>query len=55
MMSVALHDRLIGRPGRAKGLAAFLDYVLKHDRVWVCRGVDIARHWIAHYPPPAIS
>jgi hypothetical protein len=29
--------------------------VLKHDRVWVCRGVDIARHWIAHHPPPAIS
>jgi allantoinase len=55
MMSVALHDRLIGRPGRAKGLAAFLDYVLKHDRVWICRGVDIARHWIAHHPPPAIS
>ena len=55
MMSLALHDRLIGRPGRAKGLAEFLDYVLKHDRVWICRGVDIARHWIAHHPPPAIS
>jgi len=55
MMSVALHDRLIGRPGRAKGLAEFLDYVLKHDRVWICRGVDIAHHWIAHHPPPAIS
>jgi peptidoglycan/xylan/chitin deacetylase (PgdA/CDA1 family) len=55
MMSLALHDRLVGRPGRAKGLAEFLDYVLKHDRVWICRGVDIARHWIAHHPPPAIS
>ena len=55
MMSLALHDRLIGRPGRAKGLAEFLDYVLKHDQVWICRGVDIARHWIAHHPPPAIS
>ena len=55
MMSLALHDRLIGRPGRAKGLAEFLDYVLRHDRVWICRGVDIARHWIAHHPPPAIS
>jgi len=55
MMSLALHDRLIGRPGRAKGLAEFLDYVLKHDRVWICRGVDIARHWIAHHTPPAIS
>ena len=42
MMSLALHDRLIGRPGRAKGLADFLDYVLEHDRVWICRGVDIA-------------
>jgi peptidoglycan/xylan/chitin deacetylase (PgdA/CDA1 family) len=53
MMSLALHDRLIGRPGRAKGLAEFLDYVLKHDRVWICRGVDIARHWMAHHPAPA--
>src|SRR5262245_20134347 len=51
MMSLALHDRLIGRPGRAHGLAKFLDYVLGHDRVWICRGIDIARHWIAHHPP----
>ena len=55
MMSLALHDRLIGRPGRAKGLADFLDYVLKHDRVWICRGVDIARHWMTHFPPQAAS
>ena len=55
MMSLALHDRLIGRPGRAKGLADFLDYVLKHDRVWICRGVDIAKHWMTHFPPPAAS
>jgi allantoinase len=54
MMSLALHDRLIGRPGRAEGLAKFLDYVLEHDRVWICRGVDIARHWIAHHPAPAV-
>jgi putative urate catabolism protein len=53
MMSLALHDRLIGRPGRAEGLARFLDYVLRHDGVWICRGVDIARHWIAHHPAPA--
>src|SRR6266436_6678727 len=52
MMSLALHDRLIGRPGRAEGLARFLDYVLDHDRVWICRGIDIARHWIAHHPAP---
>jgi len=53
MMSLALHDRLIGRPGRARGLARFLDYVLDHDRVWICRAVDIARHWWQHRPPEA--
>jgi allantoinase len=53
MMSLALHDRLCGRPGRAAGLERFLDYVLKHDRVWICRGIDIAHHWIAHHPAPA--
>jgi len=55
MMSLALHDRLIGRPGRAEGLARFLDYALDHDRVWICRGVDIARHWIAQHPAPKVS
>src|SRR5882757_6345433 len=55
MMSLALHDRLIGRPGRAAGLARFLDYVQKHDGVWICRGVDIARHWMAHHPAPAVG
>ena len=49
MMSLALHDRLIGRPGRARGLARFLDHVQEHDKVWICRGVDIARHWIQHH------
>jgi putative urate catabolism protein len=53
MMSLGLHDRLIGRPGRARGLAKFLDYVLEHDRVWICRGVDIAHHWRQHHPPPS--
>jgi allantoinase len=52
MMSIGLHDRLTGRPARAGGLVRFLDHVSKHDRVWVCRGVDIARHWIKRYPPP---
>ena len=51
MMSVGLHDRLIGRPGRAAGFASFLDYILKHDRVWICRGVDIAQHWVKFHPP----
>jgi len=50
MMSVGLHMRLIGRPGRFKALERFLDHVARHDRVWICRRVDIARHWIAHHP-----
>jgi peptidoglycan/xylan/chitin deacetylase (PgdA/CDA1 family) len=50
MLSLGLHDRLIGRPGRAAGLARFLDYVLAHDGVWICRGVDIARHWMTRHP-----
>jgi putative urate catabolism protein len=45
MMSVGLHCRLVGRPGRSKALVRFLDYVLEHEQVWVCRRVDIARHW----------
>jgi allantoinase len=53
MLSVGLHCRLAGRPGRAAGLARFLDYVLAHDGVWVTRRVDIARHWVAHHPPPS--
>ena len=51
MLSVGLHCRLVGRPGRAAALARFLDYVGKHDRVWVARRIDIARHWIATHPP----
>jgi len=51
MMSVGLHTRLAGRPGRAAALGRFLDHVLAHDDVWVCRRVDIARHWIAEHPP----
>lgn len=51
MMSVGLHTRLAGRPGRAAALERFLDHVAEHDDVWVCRRVDIARHWIAEHPP----
>jgi OHCU decarboxylase len=51
MMSVGLHCRLVGRPGRAASLARFLDYVASHDRVWVARRIDIARHWIHHHRP----
>jgi putative urate catabolism protein len=50
MMSIGLHCRLAGRPGRAAALARFLDHVLSKDKVWVCRRVDIARHWHEHHP-----
>jgi chitin deacetylase len=53
MMSVGLHCRLVGRPGRAAALARFLDYVKSHDRVWVATRLDIARHWITRHPPGA--
>ena len=51
MMSVGLHQRLVGRPGRARQLARFLDHVLDHDKVWICRRVEIADHWHATHPP----
>jgi allantoinase len=51
MLSVGLHARLIGRPGRIAALERFLDYVLEHEHVWVCRRIDIARHWISQHPP----
>jgi allantoinase len=50
MMSVGLHTRLAGRPGRSAALERFLDHVLAHEDVWICRRVDIARHWIAEHP-----
>jgi allantoinase len=50
MLSIGLHARLIGRPGRTASLERFLDYVLEHDHVWICRRIDIARHWIATHP-----
>jgi allantoinase len=50
MLSVGMHCRLLGRPGRFKALLRFLDHIEKHDRVWVCRRVDIARHWIELHP-----
>jgi OHCU decarboxylase len=51
MMSIGLHCRLVGRPGRAAALARFLDYVRGHERVWVATRLDIARHWIRRHPP----
>jgi putative urate catabolism protein len=53
MMSVGLHPRLVGRPGRAIALARFLDHVLAHDRVWVCRRIDIAQAFRAQFPAPS--
>lgn len=49
MMSIGLHCRLVGRPGRAASLARFLDYIQQRDRVWICRRIDIARHWHEHH------
>jgi putative urate catabolism protein len=51
MMSVGLHCRLVGRPGRAAALKRFIDYVLAHDKVWIPTRLDIARHWHAHHLP----
>ena len=52
MLSIGLHCRLVGRPGRAASLARFLDYVASHDRAWMATRLDIARHWIRKHPPP---
>jgi allantoinase len=52
MMSVGLHDRLIGRPGRVQGLTRFLDYILTHDDIWIATGEEIARHWMSVHPRP---
>jgi allantoinase len=50
MLSIGLHCRLAGRPARVAALQRFLDYVQRHERVWICRRVEIARHWIARHP-----
>jgi allantoinase len=49
MMSVGLHCRLIGKPGRIQSLRRFLDYVLEHKDVWLCKRIDVAKHWIKNY------
>jgi len=51
MLSVGLHCRLVGRPGRIVGLQRFLDHIAGHDGVWIPRRIDIARHWHAHHKP----
>ena len=55
MMSIGLHCRLVGRPGRALALARFLDHVMKHDKVWICRRLDIAEHWHDRHKPLATT
>ncbi len=50
MLSIGLHCRLVGRPGRAAALARFLDYVQSHEDVWVTRRIDIAKHWHKNHP-----
>jgi peptidoglycan/xylan/chitin deacetylase (PgdA/CDA1 family) len=50
MLSIGLHNRLIGRPARFAALQRFLDYVQRHDRVWICRRADIAQHWKSTHP-----
>jgi allantoinase len=52
MLSIGMHCRLLGRPGRLRALQRFLDHIEAHDRVWVTRRVDIARHWRQHFPAP---
>ena len=54
MMSIGMHCRLLGRPGRFKGLQRFLDHVQAHADVWVCRRIDIARHWKETHPCPQV-
>ena len=50
MMSIGMHCRLLGRPGRIVALQRFLDHLDQHPDVWVCRRIDIARHWQSHHP-----
>lgn len=52
MLSIGLHCRIAGRPARIAALARFLDYVQSHEQVWICRRIDIARHWMTHHPAP---
>ncbi|MGC8701430.1 MAG: allantoinase PuuE [Thiomonas sp.] len=50
MLSIGMHARLLGRPGRIRALQRFLDHVVRFDRVWIARRIDIARHWQAEHP-----
>ena len=50
MMTIGLHARLLGRPGRIKALHKIMDHMLAHDKVWICRRGDLAKHWAEHHP-----
>jgi putative urate catabolism protein len=50
MLSIGLHGRIVGRPARMASLRRFVEHVLSHDRVWIARRIDIARHWLATHP-----
>ena len=52
MMSIGMHCRLLGRPGRITALQRFLDHIAQRDKVWVARRIDIARHWAQRFPAP---
>ena len=52
MLNVGMHCRLLGRPGRMKSLQRFLDYIQGHDKIWICRRLEIARHWRQVHPAP---
>ena len=54
MMSIGMHCRLLGRPGRITALQRFLDHIQQHSDVWVCRRIDLARHWAQRFPAPAL-
>ena len=55
LYTIGFHDRRVGRPARAVGLMKFLDYVHGFERVWFCRGLDIARHWRQVHPYTAVT
>ncbi|WP_086933679.1 allantoinase PuuE [Agarilytica rhodophyticola] len=53
MMNIGLHCRIIGKPARLKSLERFIEHILKHDKVWICRRIDIAKHWHQNFYPNA--
>lgn len=54
MLSIGLHGRIIGRPARSASLERLLDHICGHERVWVSRRIDIARHWAERFPAPVL-